>query len=166
MTITAAEFRNALREFVTGVTVITVKREDNSVHGMTANSFTSVSLDPLEILVCVDRRAHTHTYIQERRHFAVNILAEDQEAFARFFSKVDQNVTLAQSLGVEFHTSARGTPVLAGSLVQLDCVLISAFDGGDHTIFVAEVVELSARAGQPLLFHAGQYKRLSDRVQI
>jgi flavin reductase (DIM6/NTAB) family NADH-FMN oxidoreductase RutF len=162
MQVTIAEFRKALGHFATGVTVITVMREDQSVHGMTANSFTSVSLEPLEILVCVDRRALTHRYICERKNFAVNILSEDQAALARFFARPEQDPATAHSLGVTFHATERGTPVLPGSLVQLDCKLASAVDAGDHTIFIGEVVDMGAQDGRPLLFHQGQFKRLGE----
>ncbi|MGC1685732.1 MAG: flavin reductase family protein [Candidatus Acidiferrales bacterium] len=162
MQVTTAEFRKALGHFATGVTVITVRREDETVHGMTANSFTSVSLDPLEILVCVDRRALTYRYIRERKNFAVNILSEDQAALARFFARPEQDPATAQSLGIEFQATERGTPVLPGSLVQLDCKLADAVEAGDHTIFIGEVVDMSAQDGRPLLFHHGQFKRLGD----
>lgn len=142
--------------------MITVMREDQSVHGMTANSFTSVSLEPLEILVCVDRRALTHRYIRERRNFAVNILSEDQAALARFFARPEQDPATARSLGVEFHATERGTPVLPGSLVQLDCKLAADVDAGDHTIFIGEVVDVSAKDGRPLLFHHGQFTRVRE----
>jgi flavin reductase len=162
MHVTTGEFRKALRQFATGVTVITVAREDRSVHGMTANSFTSVSLEPLEILVCVHRLALTHRFILERKDFAINVLSEDQEALARYFATPEQDPAMARSLGVEFHLNARGTPVLPGSLVQLDCKLVSAVDAGDHTIFIATVLDVSVHDGRPLLFHGGQYKHLGS----
>ncbi len=166
MHVTTAEFRKALGQFATGVTVITVTREDQSVHGMTANSFTSVSLEPLEILVCVARRALTHRFILERKDFAINVLSEDQEALARFFSQPEQDPATARALGVEFHVNARGTPLLAGSLVQLDCRLVSAVDAGDHTIFIAAVLGVSVHDGRPLLFHGSQYKHLNSSGSI
>src|SRR5271170_566970 len=141
MPITTAEFRKALGHFPTGVTVLTVMREEGRVHGMTANAFTSVSLEPLQILVCVDHRALTHGFIHERENFAVNVLSEEQEALARFFAQPEQDPARARSLGVEYRASGRGTPLLQGSLVQLDCKLASAVDAGDHTIFIGEVVD-------------------------
>jgi len=165
MTITSDEFRRALREFPTGVTVITVLRDATSVHGMTANSFTSVSLEPIEILVCVYRSALTNAYIRDNKNFAVNVLADDQERHARYFARVEQSSEAAKSLGIEFQSSERGTPTLAGSLIQLDCTLANAVDAGDHTVFLAEVVGLTARPGPPLLFHGGQYKRFNDPVR-
>ncbi len=162
MRISTLAFRKALGQFATGVTVVTVMRDDQSVHGMTANSFTSVSLEPLEILVCIGRRALAHGFILSRKNFAINVLSEDQEPLARFFARPEQDLAAARSLGVEFHTTTRGTPILRESLVQLDCRLTSSVDAGDHTIFIGEVVDLIVRDGRPLLFHAGEYKRFND----
>jgi flavin reductase (DIM6/NTAB) family NADH-FMN oxidoreductase RutF len=159
MPITTAEFRKALGHFPTGVTVLTVMREEGRVHGMTANSFTSVSLEPLQILVCVDHRALTHEFLNEQRDFGVNILAEDQEAMARFFAQPEQTSEDADQLGVAFLSSARGTPLLDGSLVQLDCKLVTTVESGDHSIFIGEVLDMKTHKGRPLIFHLGQFKK-------
>ncbi|MFZ0735496.1 MAG: flavin reductase family protein [Candidatus Acidiferrales bacterium] len=160
MPVTTAEFRKALGQYVTGVTVVTVTREPGRIHGMTANSFTSVSLEPMQVLVCVDRRARTHPLVLAHRFFGINILAENQEALARYFTAPEQDAETGQRLGVRFRASDRGTPLLEGSLVQIDCRLISAIEAGDHSIFVGEVHSMEMRVGRPLLFHAGQYQRL------
>jgi flavin reductase (DIM6/NTAB) family NADH-FMN oxidoreductase RutF len=159
MQITTPEFRKALGHFPTGVTVLTVMREQGRVHGMTASSFTSVSLEPLQILVCVDHRALTHRFLNERRDFGVNILAEDQEAMARFFAQPEQMTEDADRLGVAFLSSERGTPLLDGSLVQLDCKLVTTVESGDHSIFVGEVVDMKVHKGRPLIFHLGQFRK-------
>jgi flavin reductase (DIM6/NTAB) family NADH-FMN oxidoreductase RutF len=160
MPVTTGEFRKAMGQFATGVTVITVTRDSERVHGMTANSFTSVSLDPLQVLVCVDHRAQTHQFVQERKLFGINILAENQEELARYFAKPEQDPEIAARLGVRMRSSDRGTPLLDGAIVQLDCRLANVVQSGDHSIFIADVHGLEMHEGRPLVFHAGQYKRL------
>lgn len=160
MPVTIAEFRRALGQFATGVTVVTVMRDDGSVHGMTANSVASVSLEPLQILVCVAHRALTCRYVGERGNFGINILSEDQEEMARFFALPEQDPETARQLGVVFRSSKRGTPLLEKCLVQLDCRLVQTVNSGDHAIFIGDVADVRIREGNPLLFHAGQYKRL------
>src|SRR3981081_1656616 len=86
MGVTQAEFRKAMGSFATGVTVITVDYE-GEVHGMTANAFTSVSLDPLLVLVCVDHRARTHTHLHARKRFGVNVLADNQLAISEYYAR-------------------------------------------------------------------------------
>src|SRR6201984_3352899 len=86
MTVTQAEFRKALGCFATGITVITVDYE-SEVHGMTANAFTSVSLDPMLVLVCVDQRARTHAHLHAKKRFGVNVLAEDQRAISEYYAR-------------------------------------------------------------------------------
>jgi flavin reductase (DIM6/NTAB) family NADH-FMN oxidoreductase RutF len=161
MQVTTTEYRKALGQFATGVTAVTVMREDQSVHGMTANSFMSVSPEPLEILVYVDRRALTYRYSSERGNFAVNVISENQDALARFFPYSEQHPEMARSLGVEFHATGRGTPLRAGSLVQLDRKLASSVDAGDHTTFIGAVVEMNVNDGKPLLFGASQHNHLN-----
>jgi flavin reductase len=164
MPLSTSEFRRALGHFATGVTVVTVARDDGQIHGMTANSFSSVSLEPLQILVCVDRLALTHKFLHERRAFGINILAEDHEAIARYFARTDQDPEAATRIGIKFESSERGTPLLSDTLVQLDCDLVSAIESGDHSIFIGQVVEMRLREGQPLLFHGGQFKKFGTPV--
>ena len=167
MSITTGEFRKALGQFPTGVTVVTVMREPGhafwpGVHGMTANSFASVSLEPPQILVCVDTRAKTHALVQEQKLFGINFLAHDHESWARFFAKPEQPPSELERLGIKFSASERGTPLLEAALVQLDCELVSAHSAGDHSIFVGQVHQIVARDGSPLLFHAGSFKRFDS----
>jgi len=157
--LSTSEFRKALGHFPTGVTVVTVARSDGQPHGMTANSFASVSLEPLQILVCVDRLAVTHKLLHEVRAFGINILAEDHEAIARYFARTDQDPQAAKQIGIKFESSQRGTPLLGDTLAQLDCNLVSAIESGDHSIFIGQVVEMRLREGRPLLFHGGQFKK-------
>jgi flavin reductase (DIM6/NTAB) family NADH-FMN oxidoreductase RutF len=160
MSISPAEFRKALGSFATGVTVITVDYE-GEVHGMTANAFTSVSLDPMLVLVCVDHRARTHTHLHTKKRFGVNVLAESQRAISEYYALATQTHQDAErEAGAQFDRTAHGTPVLHGALAYLECRLRTAEDAGDHTIFIAEVEDVVVRDGDPLLFFRGEYRAI------
>jgi flavin reductase (DIM6/NTAB) family NADH-FMN oxidoreductase RutF len=155
----AEEFRKVLGHFATGVTVVTV--DDGAlVHGMTANAFTSVSLDPLLILVCIGKKARTHRLVAEQMRFGVNVLAENHEEWARYFALVEQNGITAERLGIRFTRSALGTPMLEGGLARLDCKKVSFHNAGDHSICVGEVEDVQMADGQPLIFFRGRFRRL------
>src|SRR5271167_1345382 len=121
MSVTQNEFRNAMGTFATGVTVITVDFE-GEVHGMTANAFTSVSLDPLLVLVCVDHKAKTHAHLHTRKRFGVNVLAESQRAISEYYALPAQaHRDAEQQAGARFDRTAQGTPVLHDALAYLEC---------------------------------------------
>jgi flavin reductase (DIM6/NTAB) family NADH-FMN oxidoreductase RutF len=160
MSISQADFRKAMGSFATGVTVITVDFE-GEVHGMTANAFTSVSLEPLLVLVCVDHRARTHARLQAKKRFGVNILAEDQKVISEYYARASATHQHAeQEAGARFERTAHGTPVLHGALAYLECRLHSAQDAGDHTIFIAEVEDVVVREGDPLLYFRANYRKI------
>jgi flavin reductase (DIM6/NTAB) family NADH-FMN oxidoreductase RutF len=156
--VTPDEFRAALGRFASGVTVITVETHERVVHGMTANAFCSVSLHPPLALVCIDRLAETYLHLWERREFGVSILKEEQEALSEFFADPERNPDAAYRLGVEYRRMQRGTYVLKDALGNLDCSVVSAYEAGDHTIFVGEVREVSLGEGVPLLYFRGRYR--------
>ena len=134
---------------------------EGEVHGMTANAFSSVSLDPPLVLVCVDHRARTHAHLHARKRFGVNVLAQDQQVISEYYARPAQDHRHAEEeAGAHFDRTAHGTPVLNGALAYLECRLHSAQDAGDHTIFIAEVEEVVVRAGDPLLYHRGEYRRI------
>ena len=150
--------------FATGVTVITVDYE-GQVQGMTANAFTSVSLDPLLVLVCVDRKARTHAHLHAKKRFGVNVLAADQRIISEYYARPDRTHERAkEEAGARFDRTAQGTPVLHGALAYLECRLHGVQEAGDHTIFVAEVEEVVVREGEPLLFFRGDYREIGDGV--
>ncbi len=154
-------FRQVMSQFATGITIVTT-RAGPEIHGLTANAFCSVSLEPPLVLVCVDKKAHSHDLIHEGRNFAVNILNASQEALARRFStnNLPANERFA---GIKFHTEATGAPILSESLGWLDCKLFAAYAGGDHTIFVGEVVALGRHQGDdPLLYFRSKYQKLNS----
>jgi flavin reductase (DIM6/NTAB) family NADH-FMN oxidoreductase RutF len=158
MSASQTEFRKAMGSFATGVTVITVDYE-GEVHGMTANAFSSVSLDPLLILVCVDHKARTHAHLHAKKRFGVNVLAEHQREISEYYARPTATHRQAeQEAGARFDRTAHGTPVLHGALAYLECRLHTAQDAGDHTIFIAEVEDIVVREGEPLLYFRGQYR--------
>jgi flavin reductase len=164
MTLNSFEFRRAMGCFATGVTIITVSL-DGEVHGMTANAFASVSLDPPLVLVCVDKRAITHTHLRQKKRFGINVLAEDQRAISEYYANPDRTHERAEAeAGARFDRTAHGTPMLRGALAYLECRLHSAREAGDHTIFIAEVEDVVAKEGDPLLFFRGKYRRVGEEI--
>src|SRR5512142_606630 len=153
--VTPDEFRAALGRFASGVTVITVRTPEGTVHGMTASAFCSVSLRPPLVLVCVDHLAETYLHLSERDDFGVSVLKDEQEALSEFFADPERNPDAAYRLGVEYRAMKRGTPVLQNSLANLDCTKVAAHSSGDHTIFVGEVQEVALGEGSPLLYFQG-----------
>jgi len=158
----SADFRRALSRFATGVTVVTVTQRNGEPRGMTANAFTSVSLDPALVLVCVDLRARTHNLLKQARYFGVSVLDEHQQAIAQFFAShhTDPKQEM-QALGIRLHPEAKGVPYIEGCLAHLICRRVATRRAGDHTIFIGEVEHLAHREGRPLLFFSGRYHALS-----
>ncbi|MGO9607508.1 MAG: flavin reductase family protein [Candidatus Binataceae bacterium] len=158
MPIEKNELRRVMGHFATGVTVITTFRKSGEIHGLTANAFTSVSLVPPLLLICVDKKAESYACFDETKVFTVNILASDQEDLSRRFA-----VSGGQKFeGVSYRTGANGAPILAGTVGYIECKVTAAHDGGDHTIYVGEIDQAEARDTKPLLFFRGGYRELGD----
>ncbi len=155
-----AEFRHALGQFPTGVTVVTAARGPGQVHGMTANSFTSVSLNPLLILICVAHQAQLLPLIQKEKRFGVNILREDQQSLSEYFAQTEENPDIEKHLGIRYRWTETGIPLLEDALVHLACNVVSEHAAGDHTIFIGEVESLDVHEGKPLLYLRGNYRSL------
>ena len=158
-----SDFRLVLGQFATGVTVVTAERAPGQVHGMTANSFTSVSLDPLLILVCVSETAQLLPLLNRRKRFGVNILNDSQQAVSEYFAQTEDNPALENNLGIRYRWTQSGIPLLEGALAHLACIVVASYIAGDHTIFIAEVEGLELFNGEPLLYLRGDYRRLSGR---
>ncbi|MDO8616167.1 MAG: flavin reductase family protein [Dehalococcoidia bacterium] len=149
------EFRRVMGRFATGVTIVTTAL-DGEKHGMTANSVTSVSLEPMLVLVCVDKAADTHDILRRAGIFAVNILSADQAHLSEKFAK--KEFENAHGLDeIPHHAAATGAPVIDGCLAYLDCRTLAEHHGGDHTIFIGEVLDAGQSAGEPLLLYNGRY---------
>jgi flavin reductase (DIM6/NTAB) family NADH-FMN oxidoreductase RutF len=155
---TTSEFRLALGQFATGVTVVTAERAPGRVHGMTASSFTSVSLDPLLILICVNRSAQLLPLVERQKRFGVNILKDDQRAVSEYFARTEESDETEKRLGIRYRWTETGIPLLADALVHLACNVVDAHVAGDHTIFVAEVESVEVYDGEPLLYLRGNYR--------
>lgn len=165
MSMNPAQFRKAMGSFATGVTIITVDL-DGEVHGMTANAFTSVSLDPMLVLVCVDHSTRTHAHLHAKKRFGINVLGEDQRSISEYYARPERTHENAETeAGARFDRTRQGTPMLHGSLAYLECKLHSAQEAGDHTIFIAEVEDVVVQEGAPLLFFKGKYRELGDEIQ-
>jgi len=164
MSLDATQFRKAMGQFATGVTIITVDLE-GEVHGMTANAFASVSLDPMLVLVCVDHTTRTHAHLHAKKRFGINVLCVDQRAISEYYARPERDHEHAETeAGARFERTKHGTPVLQGSLAYLECRLDSAQAAGDHTIFIAEVEDVVVREGEPLLFFRGKYRKVGEEV--
>jgi flavin reductase (DIM6/NTAB) family NADH-FMN oxidoreductase RutF len=164
MTLNSKEFRKAMGCFATGVTIITVDL-DGEVHGMTANAFASVSLDPMLVLVCVDHSTRTHAHLHAKKRFGVNVLCDDQRAISEYYARPERTHDRAEAeAGAKFDRTIHGTPMLHGSLAYLECRLHSSQEAGDHTIFIAEVEEVVINKGNPLLFFQGKYQGIGREI--
>ena len=156
-------FRHVMRKFATGVTILTV-RDGNSLHGMTANAFASVSLSPTLVLVCIEKGNTTHAFVSRSGSFAMNILSASQELLARRFAK--QIVVSTEPFAdIAYHSATTGAPIFDDCIAYVDCRVIAAHDAGDHTIFIGQVQHAgfgAARDAQPLLWLDGKYTALSD----
>ncbi|MGA8430485.1 MAG: flavin reductase family protein [Candidatus Sulfotelmatobacter sp.] len=162
--VTSVGFRRARGCFATGVTVITVELEGD-VHGMTANAFTTVSVEPPLVLVCINRENRTHEYLQMRRHFGANILTENQRAISEFYARPAVVRCRESGAGAHFSRTTRGTPLLDGSLACLECRLQEIYPAGDHTVFVAQVEAIVTGQGRPLLYFRGNYGAIARTAE-
>jgi flavin reductase (DIM6/NTAB) family NADH-FMN oxidoreductase RutF len=157
----AAAFRRTLGMFATGVTVITTK-DDDQVHGMTANAFMSVSLRPPLVLISVDRRAKMHALLNEGRRYGISVLADEQRALSdRFAGRTSSDGPEE----VEFEL-VHETPLVRGALAHLVARVVRSYWGGDHSLFVGQVEYARYGEGQPLLFHGGRYEHLLERAPV
>lgn len=142
--------------FATGVTVITTKDKEGTPFGLTANAFTSLSLNPPLVLVCIDKAVQCYSCFEESRVFAVNVLSEEQEELARRFATKG----IEKFSGIKWRMSGNGVALLDGAIGYIECKVVNSYDGGDHTIYVGEIVYASASGDRPLIFFKGQYQRL------
>ncbi|MGH7170804.1 MAG: flavin reductase family protein [Gemmataceae bacterium] len=149
--------RRILGHFATGVTVVTA-HQNGEIYGMTANAVTSLSLHPPLILVAVDKTAAMHASLTSCRHFAVNILREEQEHLSRRFAMRGAK----EVSDLTWITAASGAPILTDALAWVDCRLTEILPGGDHDIFIGEILAGDCREGSPLLYFGGKYRRLAE----
>ena len=158
MPIEKNQLRQVMGHFATGVTIITTLNKAGQLQGLTANAFTSVSLEPPLLLISVDKKAESWPAFEESKVFTVNILADSQEALSRKFAVSGGN----KFEGVAYRIGANGAPILDGVLTYIECTLFAAYDGGDHSIYLGEIQQAETREGKPLLFFRGGYRALGD----
>jgi flavin reductase (DIM6/NTAB) family NADH-FMN oxidoreductase RutF/DNA-binding IclR family transcriptional regulator len=149
----ARELRQVLGSFVTGVTVITTLDADGRPHGLTANSFSSVSLDPPLILWSQSLTAPSHPVFRDAERFVVNILADDQVDISNKFARGGAD----KFAGCEVEAGLGGVPLIRGSAAHLECRRIQSFPGGDHVVFLGQVERIERTGRQPLVFGGGRY---------
>jgi flavin reductase (DIM6/NTAB) family NADH-FMN oxidoreductase RutF len=157
----AEVFRKVMSNFATGVTVVTT-HVDGRLHGFTANAVTSVSLDPLLFLVCVDKKANAHGELSKAKHFGVNVLGIDQQHVSNTFAKsaLPEEGTLR---GMSYRMGDTGVPLLTGSIAWLECEVHELLEGGDHTIVIGRAVGGCVDSdAPPLIFFRGRYRRIAD----
>ncbi|MFJ5958346.1 flavin reductase [Paenarthrobacter sp. NPDC092416] len=147
------DFRSALGQFATGVTVVTTVAADGRKVGLTANSFTSVSMEPPLVLWCPSKRAPSLADFEDATHFAINILASDQHVLSRQFATPSAD----KFAGAETTDGIAGVPLLNGAVATFQCRTVSRHDAGDHVIYVGEVEKYNNDGGAPLVFHGGKY---------
>ena len=148
--------RNALGNFATGITVITALNENGEPQGMTANSFSSVSLEPPLVSWCVGRESRLFNLFQKTSHFAVNILTTEQEETSQLFASPTDD----KFEHIKWHEGLNGLPLLDDSPCQFQCEIEHRYSGGDHTILIGRVLEFANKPMSPLIFHGGQYRSL------
>jgi flavin reductase (DIM6/NTAB) family NADH-FMN oxidoreductase RutF len=160
----ATSFRNTVGAFATGVTVVTTAVGDE-LYGITANSFTSLSLDPMLVLVCLKGPSRALELLTRSRAFTVNVLAIGQSELSRRFADRDRSTGAAAFDGVAITTGASGCPNILDCAAVVDCRMHQMYPGGDHVIVVGEVLGYMSRPElEPLVFHGGNYRRLGDRT--
>ena len=159
MSVNEHDFKNALKLWASGVTVVTSKTEKNGLKGMTATSFTSVSLDPPQILVCINKTADTGDAVLEGKSFAINILKADQQDISnQFAGSTSQEQRFAN---VNWHEGETGSPVIDDALASIECTVVQQVLAGTHWVIIGEVQSVSCRTGEPLLYYNSAYRELT-----
>ncbi len=160
MTVSIDDFKKALQLWASGVTVVTTHSEQFGLQGMTATAFSSVSVDPPQILVCINDAADTGSGIQESGYFAVNILKSDQQEISnQFAGGASQEQRFDNT---SWTPGITGAPILTNSLMSLDCKVVEKVRAGTHWIIIAEVQDSICRSGEPLLYYCGAYRKLAE----
>ncbi|HZY41421.1 MAG TPA: flavin reductase family protein [Anaerolineae bacterium] len=158
MPITSDEYKQVMRQWASGVTIVTMQA-DGFAHGLTVAGFVGLSLEPPLVLISIGQELHSHTLLNKSHAFAVNILRDDQrdlsDKFAGRWGDIDR------FSGVQTRTESTGSPVLTDCVAWLDCQIVSSYQAGDHTIYIGEVVASGINAeANPLLYWNGDYRQL------
>ncbi len=163
MTVPAIErqhFRRVCGKYATGITILTVLDPHGTPQGMTANSFTSVSLDPPLILVCIDRRTSILDHFERDTLFAVNILGEEHKELSTRFARSGQD----RFDGIAWLRGETGAPVFPDMLATIECKVAQLVDAGDHVVVLGEALRATWREGRPLLYFNSSYQELRSEI--
>ena len=156
MPIGEADFKRAMSQFASGVTVVTTEHQ-GQLYGMTVASFASLSLNPPLVLICVGRNMHTHDAIAGSKRFGVSILGQDQQHLSNHFaSKLDDKFQ-----GIDYRLGSSGVPLLDGAICTLECAVKEPLPGGDHSIFVGSVEAAATDERAPLVYFRSGYRELA-----
>ena len=156
------EFRSALSQFATGVTVITTLDDEGQPHSMTANAFSSICLDPPTVMVCIAHGTHTYGFLEKNGRFGVNILRQEQQELGAYFAKKPEDRT--GDVEYQYSEAGDGVPILDNSMVFFRCEVLGTHIYGDHTIYVGEVKEMRLNeSGAPLMFFASGWYNPAEK---
>ncbi len=158
MTVSVDEFKKALQLWASGVTVVTTHSEKFGNQGMTVTAFSSVSVEPPQILVCINEAADTGAGIDESRYFAVNVLASGQQEVSNQFAGGSSQVQRFENTA--WQAGSNGMPLLNDSLMSLECKVVDQVKAGTHRIIIGEVQDCVCRSGEPVLYYRGAYRQL------
>ncbi|WAK00966.1 flavin reductase family protein [Methylobacter sp. YRD-M1] len=159
MSVNADDFKKALQRWASGVTVVTTQSEKFGVQGMTVTAFSSVSVNPPQILVCLNDSADTSAGIEESRCFAVNVLNSEQQDVSNQFAGGSSQQQRFENTSWE--PGITGSPILTDSVMSLDCKVVDKVRAGTHWIIIGEVQDSICRSGDPLLYYCGNYRQLA-----
>lgn len=160
-TIESRKFRDAMGEYATGVTVITTTDDDGSPKGLTANSFTSVSLEPALLLWSLGKDSRCYTAFMAGRDFAVHVLNHSQQDLSDLFASMDDD----KFSEIEWSKGVSGAPVLHDFAARFQCEVEAQHEAGDHVIVVGRVIEMQHKPSQPLLYYKGQYANIGSATE-
>ena len=160
MTVSVDDFKKALQLWASGVTVVTTSSEKFGVQGMTVTAFTSVSVNPPQVLVCINDSAESGAGIEESQSFAVNILNADQQDLSNQFAGGTSQQQRFEN--TDWKAGITGAPILNNTLMSLDCKVVEKVLAGTHWIIIGEVQDCVCRSGEPLLYYRGAYRQLGN----
>lgn len=156
-------YKNIMRNYPTGVTIITVLDEDNYPIGLTANSFTSVSIDPLMVLWCIDKGSSSYQIFKNSNKFAVNILSDSQKDMCNAFARGQVKDRFS---GVGWNLSENDLPIIDDVFAVLECEKVNQIDAGDHLILIGQVIDLEKHNKSPMLYHNRTMGPVPDYTNI
>lgn len=160
MPVNEQDFKNALKLWASGVTVVTAKTEALGIKGMTATSFSSVSMEPPQVLVCINKSADTGDAVLDGKSFAINILKADQQEISnQFAGGASQEERFAN---VNWHEGETGSPVIDDALATIECSVVQQVLAGTHWVVIGEVQKVECRSGEPLLYYNSAYCELKS----